>query len=680
MNNKSISHLWPCHLIFLSLLIILPFLEGFANAVDVTDFTELKTFSGHTSSVYIVVWNPSGCKIASAAGDGTVRIWDVATGINLKTITGSTITYNALAWSPDGNRIAYETENSNIKIMDITNDVDLITLIGHTDRISSIAWSPNGTEIATGSIDKTIKIWNITTGVNLKTLRGHDSPIYSLVWGLDGSKIISGSRDGVIEFWEPMDEAPYYGISVNGSQPLSLALSPDGNKFASGGMNNKNDFYIKIWDTATGANLKSFNAHNRTIGSIAWSPDGSKLVSGSEDGTIKIWDIATGENLKTLLGDTYHLDSVAWSPDGNLIVSSGHDDTIKIWGLSTYSFSSNVYVNSILVDRTNITVEDSLNVTATLTNNGTADGPNTMVRFYDGTILLMTKNMNITCGGTSRTAFLWKTTASTSIGIHNLRVAVGMSEKTVSVKVNGRADVHLKDILLDKTNLTIGDDVNVTVTLANGGTADGPKVDLMIYDGNMLLDTFSLNVPHGSTNSTTYIWKTTEATPLGPHIFRAVLGANEKNITVYVNGRPSVHVTDIWADKTSVTIGTSVIINAVITNNGTADALGIDIFFQDDVGHNMTKKIDIPQGGTENVTFKWDTRLTKPGIHTLTVIVGTSSKDTTVNVKKGPVMVLDRPISSWIIGTVILVVIILVLAVSNHLHKTRKHRSKRRHP
>ena len=78
--------------------------------------------------------------------------------------------------------------------------------------------------------------------------------------------------------------------------------------------------------------LKTLKGHKYSIYSVAFSPDGTKIISGSGDKTIKIWDANTGQCLKTLKEHKYSVNSVAFSPDGTKIISGSYDDTIKIWG------------------------------------------------------------------------------------------------------------------------------------------------------------------------------------------------------------------------------------------------------------------------------------------------------------------------------------------------------------
>ena len=112
----------------------------------------------------------------------------------------------------------------------------------------------------------------------------------------------------------------------------SVAFSPDGLKIISG----SDDKTIRIWDASTGVEmLPPFQGHEHYVSSVAFSPDGSKIISGSLDKTIRIWDASTGvEMLPPLQGHEHYVSSVAFSPDGSKIISGSDDKTIRIWDAS----------------------------------------------------------------------------------------------------------------------------------------------------------------------------------------------------------------------------------------------------------------------------------------------------------------------------------------------------------
>jgi|GEM_PF-1297353 len=145
--------------------------------------------------------------------------------------------------------------------------------------------------------------------------------------------------------------SPEYLRTLTGhiSMVNSVAFSPDGTTLASGSW----DTTIKLWNVATGGLLRTLTGHTGYVYSVAFSPDGTTLASGSEDNTIKLWNVATGGLLRTLTGHTSYVDSVAFSPDGATLASGEcEDNTIKLWNVATGGLLRTLtghtgYVNSV---------------------------------------------------------------------------------------------------------------------------------------------------------------------------------------------------------------------------------------------------------------------------------------------------------------------------------------------
>src|SRR5262249_40744654 len=152
--------------------------------------------------------------------------------------------------------------------------------------------------------------------------------------------------EGTVKVWDSATGQATLTFKTMGFV-TSVAFSPDGKHIASDG----DDHTVKVWDAVTGKETLTLKGHTAGINSVAWSPDGKRLASGSSDSdrTVKVWDAVTGKETLTLKGhtngergketltqrQTRGVNSVAWSPDGKRIISGGDDHLVKVWDADT---------------------------------------------------------------------------------------------------------------------------------------------------------------------------------------------------------------------------------------------------------------------------------------------------------------------------------------------------------
>jgi formylglycine-generating enzyme required for sulfatase activity len=133
--------------------------------------------------------------------------------------------------------------------------------------------------------------------------------------------------DQTIKLWDVASGVELRTLKGHSHYVTSVSFSPDGRQIVSGSADNK----VKLWDAESGEELRTLNGHTSSVRSVAFSPDGRRIVSGSLDQTIKLWDSESGDELKTLKGHSGSVESVASSPDGRRIISGSYDRTIKLW-------------------------------------------------------------------------------------------------------------------------------------------------------------------------------------------------------------------------------------------------------------------------------------------------------------------------------------------------------------
>jgi WD40 repeat protein len=160
---------------------------------------------------------------------------------------------------------------------------------------------------------------------------GHSVAINSIALSADGKTLASGSHDNTIKLWEVATGRELRTLTGHAGAVNSVALSADGKTLASGNGDNT----IKLWEVATGRELRTLAGHSREVNSVAFSADGKTLASGSGDQTIKLWEVATGRELRTLVGHSSFVHSVAFGADGQTLASGSWDQTIRLWEVAT---------------------------------------------------------------------------------------------------------------------------------------------------------------------------------------------------------------------------------------------------------------------------------------------------------------------------------------------------------
>ena len=238
------------------------------------------------------------------------------------TCYGHSFAVRRVRYTADRSRIV--SSSNKIKIWDATTGKELREIDGQQFDINLA-----GTQIAASTFDHKIKLFNLLTGEELKTLPNKDAKsIYGLRFSNNGKQLAAVVDNQTIKLWDPTNGNLLHTISSDKQRYLTdPCFSPDGKWIAAlGGVS------VTLWDTNDGKLLRSFDVHDiYGTTSLCVSPDGRWIATGGKDQTIKLWDVATGEEVRTLTGHANIVECVCFSPDGLQIASGSDNGVIKLW-------------------------------------------------------------------------------------------------------------------------------------------------------------------------------------------------------------------------------------------------------------------------------------------------------------------------------------------------------------
>ncbi|MCI0357904.1 MAG: protein kinase, partial [Planctomycetaceae bacterium] len=284
-----------------------------------------------------VVYSPDGRLLASAGS--VARVWEVRTGRLRFTLSGHTRQIKRVVFSPDGRRLATSSFDGSLRVWDAATGRQLMVIERPSGYVSNgLAFSPDSRQIACdegGPNGATAKFWDAATGKELFSWQAPEppagkapNPLRGVALSPDGKYL---AAFGLTSIWlVEVQTKKAVTLNVPGYTILRVVFSRDGNRLAAAGGNGQ----VRMWQVPTGNVLTTMHFPAALVWGLDFSPEGRCLAVAGSDHTVQVLSAADGRGIMTLRGHASVVQAAVFSPNGRQIASAGRDGTIRFWDVT----------------------------------------------------------------------------------------------------------------------------------------------------------------------------------------------------------------------------------------------------------------------------------------------------------------------------------------------------------
>ncbi|NLJ36269.1 MAG: WD40 repeat domain-containing protein [candidate division WS1 bacterium] len=279
----------------------------------------------HGGPIRAVAFTSTGDRVISGSEDATMRVWDPRTGESLLRIEGAVFGAYALAVSPDDSRVAAGCKDGVIREYSLADGTLLRELSGHLGIIRSLAYTHDGRRLVSSADDGTVRIWSDDSAEAAAKLQGHLGGVLSVALSADDQLLLTGGRDGTVRLWDLTEARQLKMHGRHRGWIEAVAFAGDDNWAVSTGRDGK----VMRWDLQNEDVVADINNGEWTY-TMSVAPDGNKVYCGAGSG-FNCWDLRDGHQVSQVRGHTAGVLSLALSPDGRAVVTGSSDTSLLVW-------------------------------------------------------------------------------------------------------------------------------------------------------------------------------------------------------------------------------------------------------------------------------------------------------------------------------------------------------------
>ncbi|MFV1967804.1 MAG: WD40 repeat domain-containing protein, partial [Pirellulaceae bacterium] len=305
----------------------------------------------HVAAILAVTFNPDGRRAITGSSDGSIRIWNSATGEQIRKFlyAGWTMNLKSVANSPDGKVVAAAGNYSNIRAGTIgavklwnAASGELLHEIHLPASGFAMAFSHDGQRLAATTIGPgpfgsteaaTIHLIDVRSGKTLTKLSGHVQTVSAVGFSPDDRELVSIDQDQTIRVWDVAKGKPRSSSEIESNMAAAISTDAAMSVFSQRGRQGRS---ITLWDVAASKSLWSVDGSTTGFGAhlLDISRDGKRVASCWKD-TLSVWSTATANQLHELTDPDAQMSALAFSPDGRQVMTGMNDGTALIWDISS---------------------------------------------------------------------------------------------------------------------------------------------------------------------------------------------------------------------------------------------------------------------------------------------------------------------------------------------------------